>query len=389
MPTLEQILSLSCRTLSFWGAPVLWALILVPQIKRIRTLPLVLVYAVAVYGMLRSDERAFEQLALYCVALLYFAGLGFALHRYATLLERSFTRPALLLVFFLLFLVLPSFTWPHALGAAFLPLAWETALAAYSYAIESGARRTAPSIRDCLFFLIVDPTLVYLDGECAAVGNAQGNSTRAALRVAWGVLLCGPATFLFVERQKLAALVLHGAPPYLEALARGAVVFFAFYVSHSALASIRIGCVRLLGYQVPERYRLPFLAVSPLDFWNRWNTYVGAWFRYYVFFPLFAQLRRHPYTRAVAPLLALSATMLSVGALHDAYVYASSLQATSAFTRSFAVGTVMIVVWNASVDVLVPRLTKLASTRSWVGWRWLSVVSVVQLVWLCFAWFAP
>src|SRR5687768_14491895 len=121
MPTLEQLFSLSCRTLSFWGAPVMWALILVPRLPRAVALSFASIYSFAAYWTLRTDEQAGVQLTLYLVASIYFLGLGLLLHRYAATLARSCTRPALLLASFLLFLVLPSFTWPHALGAAFLP----------------------------------------------------------------------------------------------------------------------------------------------------------------------------------------------------------------------------------------------------------------------------
>ena len=31
----------------------------------------------------------------------------------------------------------------------------------------------------------------------------------------------------------------------------------------------------ILGYTVPKRYRYPFVARSPQDFWNRWTLVIA------------------------------------------------------------------------------------------------------------------
>lgn len=384
MPTLEQTFFVSCRTLSLWGAPVLWSLVLVPRMRRSVMLAIALVYAGSAAWAVHVDPELSSQLLLFMAALVYFTVLGAALHTYRATFRSQLTRPALLLVMMLLFLLFPSLFWPQALGAAFLPFAWETALAAYSYTVESDA---TPSTRsDCLFFLLVDPTLVYLPGERATPSVGPMHKMRAVSRVGCGLLLSGPASLLFADRSKVSAALFEELPPYLAPLAQGALLFTAFYLAHSALASIRIGVVRLLGYDVPERYRYPFLATSPMDFWARWNTYVGAWFKYYVFFPVCTPIRRTR-LRKHAPQLAMLITMLSVGALHDAYVYADSLRVSLAFTRAFAVGGLLMIAWQGTGSLL----RRTSRTERSPGW-WLDgarALAVAPLVWLCFAWFSP
>ena len=57
----------------------------------------------------------------------------------------------------------------------------------------------------------------------------------------------------------------------------GAEAFLVLYAAHSALAHIQIGLCSLVGYRAPERYLYPIAAVSPREFWERWNVYVTTW----------------------------------------------------------------------------------------------------------------
>src|SRR5262249_49206419 len=90
---------------------------------------------------------------------------------------------------------------------------------------------------------------------------------------------------------------------------------------HSGLASLQIGYMRCIGYRVPERYRLPFLATSPQDFWRRWNTWIGRWGYRYVFFPTCRGLARSSIGRNSLAVAAI-ATFVVIGLLHDLGIYA-------------------------------------------------------------------
>jgi D-alanyl-lipoteichoic acid acyltransferase DltB (MBOAT superfamily) len=67
-----------------------------------------------------------------------------------------------------------------------------------------------------------------------------------------------------------------------------ATYFFAFqiYCDFSGYSDIAIGSARILGYDIMENFRLPYLASSISDFWRRWHISLSTWFRDYLYIPL-------------------------------------------------------------------------------------------------------
>ncbi len=71
------------------------------------------------------------------------------------------------------------------------------------------------------------------------------------------------------------------------ALAAGALCFtLQIYFDFSGYSDMAIGLARMLGYELPQNFRLPFLATSMTDFWRRWHISLSSWFRDYVYIPL-------------------------------------------------------------------------------------------------------
>lgn len=67
-----------------------------------------------------------------------------------------------------------------------------------------------------------------------------------------------------------------------------ATYFFAFqiYCDFSGYSDIAIGSARILGYDLMQNFRLPYLATSIRDFWRRWHISLSTWFADYVYVPL-------------------------------------------------------------------------------------------------------
>jgi len=61
---------------------------------------------------------------------------------------------------------------------------------------------------------------------------------------------------------------------------------FQIYFDFSGYSDIAIGTARALGFQVPENFRLPYLARGPADFWTRWHISLSTWLRDYLYIPL-------------------------------------------------------------------------------------------------------
>ena len=58
------------------------------------------------------------------------------------------------------------------------------------------------------------------------------------------------------------------------------------YADFAGYSHIAIGCMRLLGFSVPENFRAPYTAASVREFWNRWHISLSSWLRDYIYIPL-------------------------------------------------------------------------------------------------------
>lgn len=67
-----------------------------------------------------------------------------------------------------------------------------------------------------------------------------------------------------------------------------ATLFFAFqiYCDFSGYSDIAIGAARVMGFNLMENFRRPYLARSPAEFWRCWHISLSTWFRDYLYIPL-------------------------------------------------------------------------------------------------------
>lgn len=54
----------------------------------------------------------------------------------------------------------------------------------------------------------------------------------------------------------------------------------------SGYSDMAIGYARIMGITVPENFNWPYLARSPIEFWQRWHMSLSSWIRDYVYIPL-------------------------------------------------------------------------------------------------------
>lgn len=62
-----------------------------------------------------------------------------------------------------------------------------------------------------------------------------------------------------------------------------AVQIFCDFSGYSHMA---IGIALVLGFKLPENFRMPYLATSIADFWRRWHISLSSWLRDYLYIPL-------------------------------------------------------------------------------------------------------
>ncbi len=67
-----------------------------------------------------------------------------------------------------------------------------------------------------------------------------------------------------------------------------ATILFAFqiYCDFGGYSAIAIGSAKVLGFDLMENFRSPYLATSVRDFWRRWHISLTGWFRDYLYIPL-------------------------------------------------------------------------------------------------------
>ena len=68
------------------------------------------------------------------------------------------------------------------------------------------------------------------------------------------------------------------------------VVIFLFtiqiYCDFAGYSNIAIGTARMLGINLMENFRVPYLARSMKEFWSRWHISLSSWFMDYLYIPL-------------------------------------------------------------------------------------------------------
>ena len=64
------------------------------------------------------------------------------------------------------------------------------------------------------------------------------------------------------------------------------------YFDFSGYSDMAIGVGRMLGFDLPQNFNLPYTAQSVTEFWQRWHITLSAWLRDYIFFPLRRSLLR-------------------------------------------------------------------------------------------------
>lgn len=67
----------------------------------------------------------------------------------------------------------------------------------------------------------------------------------------------------------------------------GATLFIVqIYCDFSGYSDMAYGSALLLGYELPENFRMPFLGNNFTELWRRWHISLSSWLREYVYFSL-------------------------------------------------------------------------------------------------------
>lgn len=126
-----------------------------------------------------------------------------------------------------------------------------------------------------------------------------------------------------------------------------ATVFYVIqlYADFSGCMDMVIGIGELFGIKMTENFNLPLFSKNVSEFWRRWHISLGAWFRDYIYYPVF----RSEFSKKVKT--KLSKTPLKKSAMN--IVAAISLFCVWFFTGLWHGGEMHYVVWGLYYAVIL------------------------------------
>jgi alginate O-acetyltransferase complex protein AlgI len=65
-----------------------------------------------------------------------------------------------------------------------------------------------------------------------------------------------------------------------------AAIAFRILLDFSGYSDMAIGFARMMGIVVPENFNWPYVARTPIEFWQRWHMSLSSWIRDYIYIPL-------------------------------------------------------------------------------------------------------
>ncbi len=187
-------------------------------------------------------------------------------------------------------IAIPRIDLPVLLGVSFF------VFSAISYQYDIYFKKIAPqkNVADFLLYMSFFPKLLQGPITRAADFAAQPSKNKLDLdSLSKGVyrFTVGLAKKVIIADQ-LGAMVdqIFGNPAnangasiaWLGAFGYAMQIFFDF----SGYTDMAIGVGQMLGFNLPENFNFPYIALNISDFWRRWHITLSSWFRDYVFYPL-------------------------------------------------------------------------------------------------------
>lgn len=217
--------------------------------------------------------------------------------------------------------------------------------------------------------LIAGPVVAYgevrksLNQRKFTAGGLQDGLKTFTMGLAAKVLLADRIGLLWHEALVAGFESISTPFAWLAAAAYSLKLYFDFY-GYSLMA---VGLGRMLGFELPENFKTPYMALSVRDFYRRWHITLSRWFRRYVYIPLGGSRR---------------------GELRTIF----NLTVVWVLTALWHGGTLNFLVWGLLLAVLIMMERQLARIRlpkvlqmpaKFVSRLYLW--AVIPVTWMCFA----
>ena len=114
--------------------------------------------------------------------------------------------------------------------------------------------------------------------------------TRGRLSLGTSIFLLGLVKKLVIADPIAAAIDpifadvgAYGAPSLWIAVVGYTVQIYCDFSGYSDMA---IGVAKMIGYDLPENFTMPYISTSITEFWRRWHITLSSWLRDYLYIPL-------------------------------------------------------------------------------------------------------
>ena len=141
----------------------------------------------------------------------------------------------------------------------------------------------------CMFpQLIAGPIVVYSDVSSAlksrviSTDRTEEGLELFILGLGSKVLIANNAGALWKELETIGYSRLSSPMAWLGMLAFTIQIYFDF----NGYSMMAIGLGKMLGFEFPKNFDLPYTSLSITEYWRRWHMILSGWFRDYLYIPL-------------------------------------------------------------------------------------------------------
>ena len=198
-----------------------------------------------------------------------------------------------------------------------------------------------------------------------SLGNLQDGLKVFTMGLASKVLLADRLGFLWQEVQVTGFESISTPLAWLAAIAYSMKIYFDFY-GYSLMA---VGLGRMLGFELPENFRTPYMARSVREFYRRWHITLGRWFCRYVYIPLGGN-RKGEMRTALNLLVVWVLTAIWHGSTGNFLIWGVLLWLLILFERQLTMALGQYKILEKGILRIVPHL-----------YLW----AVIPVTWICFA----
>lgn len=164
-----------------------------------------------------------------------------------------------------------------------------------SYVIDVYRSEIEPvaSVLDYVMFVTFFPELIAGPIVRASVFLPQMSRpigpSRERMTLGCSAFLLGFTKKLMADRLGILAQPVFAAPHFYDRSSLAAAVLaysLQIYCDFSGYSDMAIGTAKMIGYDLPENFNMPYLSRDLSEFWRRWHITLSSWLRDYLYIPL-------------------------------------------------------------------------------------------------------